>query len=129
MPERFFSLVVVFILFSNGEIFGQSNVEKIFSVSDTLAAKTQPLDTTPIKFTRMVVSKYYHSSKTLNFSPINSQIVVLSPIKIHNPAYQTFFCRKEWQFEKATTIPLRLRLGSIEYTDYLERKPNAVRPN
>jgi hypothetical protein len=129
MPERFFSFVVVFILFSNGEIFGQSNVEKIFSVSDTLAAKIPTVDSSPIKFTRVLMSKYYHSSKSLNFSRVSSENVVIAPIKIHNPAYQTFFCRKEWQFEKATTIPLRLRLGSMEYTDYLERKPNASRPN
>lgn len=33
-----------------------------------------------------------------------------------------FFCKQEWQWEKQTRLPVKLRLGHYEYTQQLEGK-------
>jgi len=39
----------------------------------------------------------------------------------------SFFCKKEVQLQKLTSLPVYFRLGSKDQVDYLEKKPNAVR--
>jgi len=38
-----------------------------------------------------------------------------------------YFCKKEVQFQTAVRLPVYFRLGSKEYVDWMERKPNAVK--
>ena len=36
-----------------------------------------------------------------------------------------FVCKKEVQLQKLVSLPVYIRLGSKDYVDWLERKPNA----
>jgi hypothetical protein len=80
---------------------------------------------------------YYNSFQNISGKAQGQTLVAERPVIWLNPVscsivaadFYTrnfgFFCKKELQFEKATKIPLRFRLGSLQYNDYLEGKPNA----
>ena len=61
---------------------------------------------------------------------LNTNKKIIAPFMLITPYFYSehlsFFCRQEIKFEKATKIPFKFRVGSVQYVDYLERKPNAI---
>jgi hypothetical protein len=121
MRERSICLFVVLILLLNGEIFAQEkNVENLAK-----SGVERVIEKVLVKERKEGVMAEFR--KRTMISGMQEQ-VPRPGILLRVNVPETFFCKKEWQFEKATSIPLRLRLGSLAYTDYLEGKPNALKP-
>ena len=108
--------------------FCQNTEEKVLLGRDIFTAKPA--------FTSYKTINYHHSIPKV-ISRVHPQpvltarpVIKLNPLScsIINADFYTrnfgFFCKKELQFEKATKIPLRFRLGTLQYNDYLEGKPN-----
>ncbi|RYG53011.1 MAG: hypothetical protein EOO01_05475 [Chitinophagaceae bacterium] len=116
MLERRFYFVVVSIFLVNGEIFTQEkNVENF--------AREREISMLQRAFSKSKKEETFNISRPLAISfsgPISTQSKSTFFLNPNIPT--TFFCRKEWEFEKATSVSLRFRLGSLEYTDYLEQK-------
>lgn len=100
MRQRFIFFLVVFLLMFEGDILGQQK------------------PTVPVKG---------FSLRTIPFIKNDTTKVV-----IISPGYYTasigFFCKKELQLDKITPLPVRIRLGSLEYVNWMEQKPNAINP-
>ena len=83
---------------------------------------------------KITANTYFHSKVIKN--PVQKIInpnpgVHLNPVSfsVINANYYTqnfgFFCKKELQFEKATKVPFKFRLGSVQYCDWMEGKKSA----
>ena len=135
MAKRFFYLVVVLIFMFYREGYGQQiSVEKFSrtAVTGHFSDSIHKIHSGILKFSKN--SKQHQlTPKTMIYgNSLTKPAVAAFRINLFQNYFDakklSFFCQKEWQFEKATSIPLRLRLGSLEYTNYLEKKPNAVQP-
>jgi hypothetical protein len=99
MRQRLYCFLVVFLLMFQGKVFSQK--------SDSFERRT------------FFVNQVFNKKESVGFNMVSPDFYA---------KHLSFFCRKELQIEKATSVPFMFRLGSAEYTNYLEQKPNARKP-
>jgi hypothetical protein len=122
MRKRPILFVVVLILIFNGEIFSQSKPQKI-----NYPATNHPLARPGIVYNFRFKDLQKNAAGNFEKNPHKPSLTI--PLQILPGSFYSghlsFFCRQEIQLEKAISIPLRFRLGSLGYVDYLEQKPNS----
>lgn len=129
--QRVYQFVVVLLILNPAKIFSQQQLPlyghnsphkyKFLEIRDNLISD------------KVVVSTIFLDRPGLQSSPGSQQkLAYSSAIRIVKPGFTLqhlpFFCEKEIQVEKATLVPLRFRLGSLEYVNQLEGKEKPLLP-
>ena len=122
MSQRLYSFLVVFLLMFSGEIFGQKNVTGFLTPKASETAKYKKF--MPSRF-KLPVNKYLGYN---DCTPGQQHILLNIIPSTFYSANLGFICKKELQLDKVMAIPIRFRLGSLAYVNYMEQKPNAIKP-
>jgi hypothetical protein len=110
----------------NGKIFGQPIIKKFTPASAKSVIGSESLKQSPNKSSIMNYCVRIGFSECVKY-PV--KFTLKDFISNHYFDNQLgFFCKKELQLDKITTVPVRFRLGSLEYVNYMEQKPNAIKP-
>ncbi len=123
MGQRITGFLVVFLLMFSGEAFTQENLPGKGSLFIPQLSYYQLNNKMFVpKFSQQKLTRATDGTAITRFTLLN-----ISQISYY-PAHLGFFCKKELQLDKITPLPFRFRLGSLEYVNWMERKPNAVKP-
>lgn len=139
MRQRGVNILVVLIFLFSGKINGQQQMPEPFGLKSVMRRTGFELFSTGfVRQDSHYLNQLLAESRKKVLARISGRRFGQSDIGIRltdhqrrtapslGPDHYTnqlgFFCRKELQLEKITQVPLRLRLGSLEYTNRMEGK-------
>lgn len=120
--QRSHKLIVVLLLIFQGDVLGQQNLKKFPQIEASTITGTNSFMPGIIK---LPAKKYF---KKDDDNPIQSKNLLKALPADWYSTHLGFFCKKELQLEKMIAVPFRFRIGSLDYVNYLEQKPNTTRP-
>ena len=127
--QRVYQFLVVLLILIPAKIFSQQQLPRVGHKSPH---KYKFLDIRePLSSDKDFISAIFLESRNLQVSlDVRQKFSYSSDIRIVNPGFTLqnlpFFCEKEIQIEKATLIPFRFRLGSLEQVNQIEGKEKPV---
>jgi hypothetical protein len=89
----------------------------IFVVKGIAAQQISPKYSTDKRFEQLPTKSIFGA-----YAPVYPHSVISPNFYVKN---LSFFCRQELRLEALTKIPFKFRLGSVQYVDWLEKKPNS----
>lgn len=114
MAQRIFSILVVWLLLLGEEILAQDATAQSYTQNPSFSIEWNNLGYFP-RYRKSPFS-FPHKKMIKNLSA--SHFGFSPDFVVRN---FSFFCKNEYEFEKATGLALRVRLGSLDYVNRLER--------